>query len=258
MKKRVIAFVACFLILASVLCVSVFAQGLNDPSKYALGGFLYDSQNYFPQLAEFTSNGPYMRLNNGFFFVGNDLNNLSQVGYDWNWDYTLWRFNDSVQYWSIIDKNALNPEGHEHYRVYFDSAQNIFVAVSRPSGNVVASGRYLLVVPRISYDVNTSYYSAGKNQINYEFLFATNSVQYVNDILTSASYENGYRAGESNAAELAEVIPSLAYSVVEAPVNVFTSMLDFEIWGFSVKNLALGILSIAVVGAIVVFIAKVK
>lgn len=60
-----------------------------------------------------------------------------------------------------------------------------------------------------------------------------------------AGYESGYSAGLSDGGN--NPFLSLIAAVVDAPINAFTSLLNFDIFGFNMKNVILSILTAALV-----------
>ena len=85
---------------------------------------------------------------------------------------------------------------------------------------------------------NTTNYQAGYNAgINY-----ANNTIYTN----SASYDAGYNAGLSDSS----VLTGIFGGVLEAPVNVVLTALDFEIFGIDVSTFVLSLLTIGFVSII--------
>lgn len=66
-----------------------------------------------------------------------------------------------------------------------------------------------------------------------------------------AGYDKGYSAGISDGGS--NPFLSLITAVVDAPITAFTSLLDFEILGFNMKNVVLSILTAALVIACIRF-----
>lgn len=66
-----------------------------------------------------------------------------------------------------------------------------------------------------------------------------------------AGYNKGYSAGISNGGNNSFL--SLITAVVDAPINAFTSLLNFDILGFNVKNVVLSLLTAALVIACIRF-----
>lgn len=66
-----------------------------------------------------------------------------------------------------------------------------------------------------------------------------------------AGYDKGYSAGSSDSG--ANSFLSLITAVVDAPINAFTSLLNFDILGFNVKNVVLSLLTAALVIACIRF-----
>lgn len=63
-------------------------------------------------------------------------------------------------------------------------------------------------------------------------------------------YSEGYLQGQQDSTELGESGAQLITAVVEAPVNVFTRLLDFNILGINVLGIVVALLSFALVIAI--------
>lgn len=91
----------------------------------------------------------------------------------------------------------------------------------------------------------TAGYESGYNQGYYDGEEEGQSAGY------NVGYQAGYTEGEENATEIGEGGAKLITAVVEAPVNVFTKMLNFEILGVNVLGFVTACLSICLVFAII-------
>lgn len=80
------------------------------------------------------------------------------------------------------------------------------------------------------------------------------------DVGYDNGYKNGKSAGESIGYEKglnkSNSFLGLMVAVVDAPVTVFTSMLNFDVLGYNMKNLATGLLTVALIICLIKFFSK--
>lgn len=150
-------------------------------------------------------------------------------------------------------------EGSNNYRYnqlyFYDMFSNYFVFSFQISGTsdfahyTFNQQRYYLDFPDLS---SNSYYQSGYNDgYNVGYNDGTDSgYQDGYNVGEDVGYNNGYNAGVESSSDYSFL--ALIGAVVDAPVNAFTSLLNFEILGFNILSFVTGILTILVI----VFVIK--
>ena len=92
-------------------------------------------------------------------------------------------------------------------------------------------------------------------KIDYQGLTYTASEYLAYGKLQSqAGYDKGYAAGVAAGGN--NNFMSLITAVVDAPITAFTSLLDFDILGYNMKNLALALLTAGLLVAAIRFFSR--
>lgn len=114
----------------------------------------------------------------------------------------------------------------------------------------------LYAVPARTYYLNTEltdnqYYNAGYSDGQSNGLLSSQQNYYDNGYQAGKTdgYADGYRDGLDE--QDIYTFGNLLTAVVDAPVGVFVSMLDFNIMGFNLLNLVVGLLTLAVICLVV-------
>lgn len=133
--------------------------------------------------------------------------------------------------------------------LFYNSARAPIDSVSFAGGKIAYSGSSWRVtgnLPSIAFINNPSSLGFGYTKEQY--------VQYGNEQYhqgQQAGYDSGYTAGIAAGGNNSFL--SLITAVVDAPITAFTSLLDFDILGFNVKNVVLSLLTAALVIACIRF-----
>lgn len=133
--------------------------------------------------------------------------------------------------------------------LFYNSAGASINSVSFAGGKITYSGSSWQVegkLPGVVFINNPSSLGFGYTKDQY--------IQYGNDRYNQgqqAGYDKGYSAGISDGGNNSFL--SLITAVVDAPITAFTSLLNFDILGFNVKNVVLSLLTAALVIACIRF-----
>lgn len=132
---------------------------------------------------------------------------------------------------------------------FYNSAGASINSVSFAGGKIAYSGSSWQVtgnLPSVTFINNPSSLGSGYSKEQY--------IQYGNERYgqgQQAGYESGYTAGIAAGGKNSFL--SLITAVVDAPITAFTSLLNFDILGFNVKNVVLSLLTAALVIACIRF-----
>ena len=133
--------------------------------------------------------------------------------------------------------------------LFYNSAGVSINSVSFAGGKVSYLGTSWQVIgdlPSVAFINNPSSLGFGYTEEQY--------IQYGNQQYNQgqqAGYDSGYSAGIAAGGKNSFL--SLITAVVDAPINAFTSLLNFDILGFNVKNVVLSLLTAALVIACIRF-----
>lgn len=249
-KKRVLAFFAVLLVLVTVLCVPAFADASTD--GYSTVDYLNSIPSRLrPAVASTVDYNPYVMVFDGLELYDNysSLFNTydgwgmyfySYIGYGYDAYGTV-----SVYYEGYGDQVtveiALN-DGTPVYSSYF--------TVNATTQESFSVGFYTLQFGGTNADIlrTNSYLPFMDCCPIYSVLQQKKAEAVVADVEEEA-YQRGLAQGRSEN-DIGNAGAQLITSVVEAPVNVFTRMLNFEIFGVNVLGFVVAILSFALVIAI--------
>lgn len=133
--------------------------------------------------------------------------------------------------------------------LFYNSAGVSINSVSFAGGKIAYLGSSWQVtgnLPGVAFVNNPSSLGSGYTKDQY--------IQYGNERYNQGQqvgYESGYTAGIAAGGNNSFL--SLITAVVDAPITAFTSLLDFDILGFNVKNVVLSLLTAALVIACIRF-----
>lgn len=146
----------------------------------------------------------------------------------------------------------------EYYQVvtYYDSFENYIQFKFRIKGSSAILNAFLLS-PRsyylnLGYISDNNYYEAGYTDGYNQGVVDGNDSGYKDGYSAgeTVGYNNGYTAGVENGGKY--TFASLFGSVIDVPVNAFTSLLNFELLGVNMLGFITGLLTLA----LIIFIIK--
>lgn len=166
--------------------------------------------------------------------------------------------------WAIEIKTNNTGDGTLYYGGYYDpqvlisqlqTIKYILLPYNMNTGNKYYGGEYFPYI-----DTYETEYLQGEHQFIQIWNNAQQSAVY--DEATSEGsqiattwfnqgYNIGYQDGQRHASDIGQAGTQLIYATVEAPVNVFKSLLNFEILGVNVLGFVTACLSIMLVVAII-------
>ena len=270
-KKRLFAFFSVVLVLVTVLCVPAFAdegQQLGNTTVSYTGNLAdllgsgwspsQDVQQWLfqnPYTIVIDLQGVYEAFSNDFF------NTVMSVDFAQFYGGSL---ADAIPSSVLRSKWSCDVDYDEMPESYLIvGLQGDTVSIPFSEWSQTFNNRYLLIPCfwfRWGSFANDGFdYLNGPNPVfmvfnNAQWQGALNGSQQdeseIARINYNIGYQEGYQAGQEYSNSIGEGGAQLITAVVQAPVNVFTKMLNFEILGINVLGVVVALLSFALVIAI--------
>lgn len=273
-KKKLFSFLAVLIVLGTVLCVSVFADegqqlgNVKTSQTSDLDNILSDGWSPSQDVKQWLFDNPYtivIDIQALYTALQRDVTssylvlNVKQY-YDGSLDQAV---PSSVRSFQVHFEADYNNNPYEYVSVTIDND-----VVSLPWAELTTSFQKYLLVPCFDFSNSSFFYSSsfssasgieGPNPVfmifnNAQWQGALNGSQYdeaeIARINYNIGFQEGYLEGQEYSNSIGEGGAQLITAVVEAPVNVFTRMLNFEIFGVNVLGFVVAILSFALVIAI--------
>lgn len=267
MKKRIFALIATVVILTAVAIVPAIAdvQYGTSPVEVLTNGWTTGGYELYETPWTTQQENPYSLV---IYINSQTLRQPSAVGKTWGM-YQKVGNTTKYLYCYIDGNNTLNIEDSQSWEsytytftsgsttmviipyVWTEDLDNIFIDLSLTINDMqILNNQQLWRMDNYGYEQGyesgeSAGYTAGYNvgeQAGYDFGYEDGEQHGYTE-----GYNVGYSAGEANATNLGEAGARVILTAVEAPFNVVTQWLNFEVLGVNLLGLLFSILAISII-----------